>query len=508
MPTTSDGGKTWRFVLKEGVYFHDDPCFEDGVGRRITPEDVFYSLRRLADDQNQLRNWWLLTETIEGFDAYKEAQNAAAMFDYDAPVSGFRIISEREFEIVLKRPVYRFLYVMAMFQTSIVPREAVEYYKDRFGFHPVGTGPFILDSWVPKKSFAANKNPKYHAVTYPPAEEWTRDDRRNRLHRAAGKAVPFVDRIEFTMFIEDLPMWLRFQSGDIGFTQVPAEYFEQAFDGRTKQILPETRSRGIRHAVVPLLDFIFRGFNMEDELLGGYTPEKRALRQAISLAVDLDEFSKTFYQGITTQYDGPIPPGLDGHPANGRAPVSYRGPNLELARKKLAEAGYPGGNGLPAIRLYTSLAGNRAEQVEMLKRQLAKVNIKLQPELVDFSTLIEFMNHKKAPLFGSAWLNDYPDGENNLALFYSLNKSPGSNHFNYDRPEFDAMYVQSLTMEPGEERTRIYEEMRDMVIEDVPYIGAMARTRYYLLNEWLLNCKPTERYYAWFKFLDVDDSKR
>ena len=144
----------------------------------------------------------------------------------------------------------------------------------------------------------------------------------------------------------------------------------------------------------------------------------------------------------------------------------------------------------------------------MMKRQLAEVNINLQPELVDFSTLIEFTNNKKAPMFGFAWSSDYPDAENNLALFYSPNESPGSNHYNYKRSEYDALYEQILTMEPSPERTAIYEQMRDMVIEDTPYVGAMARTRYYLINEWLVNAKPTERYYSWFKFLDVDDSKR
>ncbi len=512
MPTTDDNGKTWTFRLKQGVMFHDDECFPGGKGREMVTDDVFYSLMRIFDKRNELKNEWLLKDTIAGLDAYAAAQNAAidagGAFDYDGSIPGFVKIDDHNFQIVLEQPVYRFLYVLAMFQTSIVPREAVEHYGDRFAFNPVGTGPFILDEWIPKKSLTADTNPNYHEVLYPGEDEWSRDDRRNRLHRPAGQRVPFVDRIEFTMFVEDQPMWLRFQAGDIGLTQVPAEYFEQAFDGRTKRLLPEVRERGVRHEIVPLLDFIFRGFNMEDDLLGGYTPEKRALRQAIHLAIDLEEFSETFYQGNTIQFDGPIPPGLEGYPEDGTAPVSYRGPNLERARQKLVEAGYPGGQGLPPIKFYTSRGGNNAEQVEMLKRQLAEVNINLQPELVDFSTLIEFTNNKKAPMFGFAWSSDYPDAENNLALFYSPNESPGSNHYNYKNPEFDRLYEKILTMQPSDERTAIYEQMRDMVIEDTPYVGSMARTRYYLINEWLLNAKPTERYYSWFKFLDVDNSKR
>ncbi len=508
MPTSEDGGLTWRFKLKSGVMFHDDACFPGGKGREMVTDDVFYSLRRLADPKYEYENFWIVDDTIKGFNEYKDKYVGKSGFNYDEPVEGFRKINDHEFEIELVEPVYRFLYVLGMFQTSVVPREAVEKYGEDFSFKPVGTGPFILESFIPKKHLKLRRNPNYHEVFYPAESEWTTDDRRERLHRAAGQRVPFLDRLEFTMFVEDQPMWLRFSEGSIGFTQVPAEYFEQAFDARTKRLKPEMRSKGVRAHNNALLDFIFRGFNMEDPLVGGYTKEKKALRQAINLAMNLDEFSTTFYQGNTVQYDGPIPPGLDGYPEGGRAPVSYRGANLELARQKLAEAGYPNGEGLPPIKFYTSIGSNNAEQVELMKRQLARVGIVVDPNLVDFSTLIEYINNKKAPFFGFAWASDYPDAENNLALFYGPNESPGSNHYNYKRSEYDEMYRQVRVMTPGPERTEMFVKMRDMIIEDAPYVGSMARTRYYLINPWLLNCKPTEQYWSWFKFLDVDDSKR
>lgn len=507
MPTSNDGGLTWNFKLKE-AYFQDADCFPGGKGRAVRADDVFYSLKRLADDAYELENWWLLKDTIKGFDQYKDEQNAAASFDYDAPVEGFRKISDREFQIVLKQPVYRFLYIMSMFQTSIVPREAVEKYGEDFGFKPVGTGPFILDSWVPKQSLTANRNPNYHQVFYPERDEWSREDRRNRLHRASGEQVPFVDRIEFTMFPEDQPMWLQFSLGQLGYSQVPEDYFLEAFDKASLELKEDYLRKGIRAQSNMLLDFIFRGFNMEDGLLGGYTEEKKALRQAISLAIDLEEVNQTFYNGRTIVYDGPIPPGLRGYPEDGTSEAAYRGPNIALAKQKLAAAGYPNGEGLPAIRFYTSQSTINVEMAEMVKRQLARINVQFEPIFTDFSSLIEAINKKKAPMFGFAWASDYPDGENNLALFYGPNESPGSNHFNYKRDDFDAMYEQILTMEPSEERDELYARMRDMVLEDVPYVGSQARQRFYVINPWLLNCKPTERYYSWFKFLDVDDTKR
>tara|TARA_R110002073_G_scaffold239285_1_gene400870 strand:- start:440275 stop:442086 length:1812 start_codon:yes stop_codon:yes gene_type:complete len=508
MPTTADNGTTWHFKLKPGVSFQDNACFPGGKGRLITPDDVFYSLKRLADKKFKLKNWWLVDQTILGFNDFKDAQNAAEFFDYDAPVEGFVAINDSEFEIILEKPVYRFLYILTMFQTALVPHEAVTYYGENFARNPVGTGPFILDSWVPKQSLTANRNPNYHEVFYPERSEWSTADKRNRLHRAAGKQVPFVDRIEFTMFAEDQPMWLEFLKGKIGYSEVPNSNFTDAFDLVSKELKEEWLRKGLRAHSNMLLDLTFRGFNMEDELLGGYTPDKIALRRAISYAIDLDEINKTFYDGRRTVYDGPIPPGLEGYPEDGISPSGTRGPNLAKAQQLLVEAGYPNGEGLPPIRFYTTQTAENNAVSEMVKRQLAEVNIEFEAVFMDFSTMIENLIKRKSPMFGYAWGSDYPDAENNLALFYGPNSSPGANRFNYSRPEYDAMYEQILTMGPSEERTEIYIKMRDMVLDDCAYVGGMARERFYLINPWLLNCKPTERYYGWFKYLDVDESER
>lgn len=523
MPISKDNGLTWEFKLKPGVVFHDNACFPGGKGRPIKTDDVFFSIKRLADKANGLKNWWLLEGAIKGLDEYKTAQNAAAdkggKFDYDAPVEGFIKVSDTEFKIVLTKPVYRFLYTLCQFQTSIVAREAVEKYGKDFSFNPVGTGPFVLDRWEPKQYLYLNRNVAYHEVKYPAKEQWSREDRRKRMDRAAGQTVPFVDRMEFTMFVQDQPMWLQFNSGNLGYSEVPAEYFEKAFDKRTKDLLPEMSEKGITSHNDPLLDFIFNGFNMVDPVLGGYEPEKKALRQAICLAIDTNEINETYYQGINTVYDGPIPPALDGHPEGGKAPKSYRGPDLDRSRAKLKDAGWPEGKNAKTgeqlvIRYYTSNSTVNQQQGEMIKRQLSRVGIQFDVIPVDFSTLIEYTNNKKAPMFGFAWGSDYPDAENNLAMFYSPNVSPGSNHYNYSNPDYDKLYEQILVMNPNvspevkAERTKIYEQMRDMLIEDSPFNGSMARTRFYLMAPWIVNCRPTERTFSWMKYLDVDDGKR
>ena len=505
-----DGQVRLRFQLKKGVRFADDPCFDGGKGRELVTDDVFYSWKRLAAKEYAFESWWILKDSILGFDEWKEAQakrfDAGQGTDYDAPVEGMVKIDDHNFEIILARPVYAFIWKLAQFQLSIVAREAVERYGPEFARHPVGTGPFLLEEWIEKKSMTVVRNPNFHGETYP--TEYMPEDEALGLHLAAGKPLPFVDRVEITMFVQENPMWLEFKSGKLDYTQVPAENYLEAFHKRSRKLKKEFTEQGMVSHAVPLLDFIFRGFNMEDELVGGYTEEKRALRQAIHWAIDLDEFNDVFYNGTNIVYDGVIPPGLDGYPEDGRGKVSFIGPDLDRAKELLAKAGYPGGEGLPPIDYYVSASGNIPEQAELFKRQLAKIGIELNVRILTFPQLIDAVNTKKAPLFGFAWSSDYPDGENNLALLYGPNEAPGSNHFNYKNEAFDELYRKIQVMAPSPERTALYIQMQEMAMRDTPYIGSMARTRFYVIHPWLRNYKPTEDFYNWVKYMDLDESKR
>ena len=509
MPEISDDGLTYSFFLRDDVYFQDNECFPDGKGRKLVSADVFYSWKRMADRRNQPNSWWLYADTIVGFDEFRAEQDAALdagrEFDYGAPVEGMKIVDDRSFQVTLKEPIYRLLWILAMFQTAVIPREAVEHYGERFPRNPVGTGPFMLERWEQGKSLILVKNPTYREELYPSEISPNMDP---ELASSAGKRLPLVDRVEITMFVQDNPMWLQFVAGNLDYTQTPAENFEAAWNKRTLGLRPEFQRKGMKGVNVQLLDLIFRGFNMDDPVVGGYTDEKRALRHAISLALDWEEQNETFYNGVPTLYDGMIPPGLDGYPKDGKAPVSYRQLDLDLARRKLAEAGFPGGEGLPAIEYWSNTGGNSPEQVEMVQKHLAEIGIQLSIRLVDFSQLIDAIDSKQAQMFSFAWGSDYPDAENNLAILYGPNESPGANHYNYKRDEYDRMYEQVRLMPPGPERTELIVRMRDMVIEDAPFCGSMARIRHYVLQGWLKNFEPSETFYNWIKYMDVDMDER
>ena len=514
MPESLDGGKRFRFKLKKGIRFHDDPCFPDGKGREVIADDFFYSLKRMADNGNEPKSWWLLKDSIVGFDEYRDQQNKAETFDYDLPVEGMVKLSDHEFEIRLNEPFYRFIYTLAMFQTAIVPREAVEEYGGRFSLHPVGTGPYLLKKWVRASRMTFVRNPNYRLETYPDDPGMNGDgtepypgyqeDVKLGFYEDAGKPLPLNDRVEVTMFVEPQPMWLKFLNREIEYTTTSTSAYKQAFIERNRRLRDSFAQQGIRSAPVPLLDMIYNGFNMEDPNFGGYADKKKFVRQAISLMYNYDEINAAFYNGLNLIYDGPIPAGMDGHPENHIAPTNYRGPNIQKAKKLLAKAGYPDGKGLPPLQYYTSRQPDVVAMAEMNKRNLAKIGIRMKIQSVDFATLSEMLREKRAPFFGLAWGSDYPDAENNLQLFYGPNKSPSSNNFNYERPEFDRLYEEVRVMPPSEERSKKYAQMRDMVIEDCPMIGCMARTRNYLIHAHLKNFKPVEVFSNWPKYLRLN----
>lgn len=501
---TSDDGLTWHFTLKENVFFHDNDCFPNGKGRQVVSKDVFYSWKRMADVKGaNSKVWWLMKDMIKGFDEYRETQNSAATFDYDAPVDGFEIVNDREFNVTLRQKNQSFMWKLCMFQTAIVPREAVETYGERFGLTPVGTGPFIVKkgNWQQGLGIKFTRNPNYHESYYP--AEHMKSDEADDLHVAAGQRLPILDEVQVVFYKEDQPMWLEFKADKLDYAQVPAENFKEAFNKRTRKLTRDMQRQGMKGYPVDLLDFIFRGFNMEDKLLGGSEEKAKLLRQAICSALDWDEQNDAFYNGINVIYDGVIPPGLPGYPKGGESEKAYRGLDLERAKELLAKAGYPGGKGLPTIDYYTSRAQNGQEQSEMISTQLSKIGINVQVHLLDFSQLIKKVDEKSAQFFSFAWSSDYPDGENNLALFYGPNEAPGSNHFNYKNAEYDKLYEQIVSMAPSAERNAIYEEMQAMLMEDCPFAGSMARTRFFVVTPRMKNFKPVETFENWYKYVDV-----
>lgn len=501
MPKISTDGKTYTFKLKKGVLFQDDAAFKatNGKGREVVAEDFIYSLKRIADPKLNSPMWWLFDGKIAGLNAWREAGSKSGTPDYAAKVEGLTAIDPYTLEIKLAQRSYQFIYALAMPAASVVAKEAVEAYGAEFLNHPVGTGAFKVQEYNPASKIVYVKNPTFRGEKYP--SEGEKGDQEAGLLADAGKSVPFVDKIVLTVYTETQPMWLTFMQGKLDFASIPKDNFSQAV-GANKELLPELANKGIKLHKTPSLDVTHTSFNMTDPLVG----KNKALRQAISLAYDMDKYIELFYNGRAISAQGPIPPGLAGYDPNQKNP--YKQFNVEKAKELLAKAGYPGGKGLPPLE-YLSLSDSTSRQsVDFFQQQLQALGITLKVQTFSWPEFQQSLKNKKGQMWSFAWGADYPDAENFLQLFYSKNGPPGPNDSSYNNPEFDKMYDKSLTMNDSPARTELYKKMADIVIEDTPWIFGAHRLTFNLVHPWLKNYKTHEFEHGMSKYYRVDSGQK
>ncbi|MFO8006850.1 MAG: ABC transporter substrate-binding protein [Candidatus Brocadiia bacterium] len=507
MPTVSEDRLTYTIPIKRGVRFHDDPCFPDGRGREVTAGDFVYSIKRLADLANKPRGWWLLQGKIVGLDEFHELsvdRPAGEPLDYSMTVEGLQAVDRYTLRIRLTEPFPQLLYALAMNYTAAVPHEAVEHYRKDFHNHPVGTGPFRLAEWSKRWRLILERNPTYRDDFYP--TEGEPGDREAGLLEAAGRRLPFVDAIYYTIMYEAQPAWIYFRQGYRGVSGVSKDHYREAITPE-KELTEEFRQRGVRLIKSREPDVYYVGFNMEDDLVGA----NKKLRQAVSLAFDTQWRIEHLMNGRGISAQGPIPPGIFGYDPDYVNP--YKGPELQRARELLSEAGYPGGVGPDGERLTIKYdigsAGPRAEQrAQAFADDMEAIGIRIR---ISTNTWAEFLDkiHKGGfQVFSLGWVLDYPDPENFLQLFYGPNKAPGPNNTLYDNPRYNELFEQMKAMENTPERLRIIHQMRDIVVEDCVWIPSVHSVSYVLVHQWVRNFKPHGITGGHLKYRDVDTELR
>ncbi len=168
MPEVSDGGSTYTFRFRKGIFFTPDPAF-GGKPRELVAADQAYAIRRLLDPAVKSPWLWLVEGKIVGADAVRERASKSGKFDYDAPIAGLEVVDRYTLRIRLTQPDLRFLYVFAVPNTAPVAREVVAAYGVDIGAHPVGTGPYMLGEYKRSSKIVLVANPGYRETTYAPA---------------------------------------------------------------------------------------------------------------------------------------------------------------------------------------------------------------------------------------------------------------------------------------------------------------------------------------------------
>lgn len=511
----ADGQVDYVCRLKQGIKFHDDPCFRDGKGREVVAADVRYTFQRLCDPAVDSPFAHLFASKITGFaEALESAKTNGGKLDYQHhQISGIEVVDARTVRIRLKEPWPQLLYWLAYPATSPVAREAVEYYdgknREPFGKHPVGTGPFRLKVNQPSDlgtRFALVRHPGYTTMRFP-AKGWPAE-RDTLCAPLAGKALPILDEVQIQVLRFALPAWELFVSGQLDQVLVSKDAQRLAFTA-DNQLAPEWVQRGVVVESFREPATFFLAFNCEDPVVG----KNKKLRQALASAYHAEDYSRTFHDSTVPVAKQLLPPGIAGHEPGKKNPYGY---NLERARALLAEAGFPDGRDPKTgqaleITLDAITDGHDYRlRAEFDRACFEKLGVRLK---IRDHTFPELLDRKEKGRFqiasGSGWSADYLDPENFFFLFYSKNIPPaGKNQARYRNAEYDQLFERMAPMEDGPERLKLIARMADLLAEDCPIIPVFHKVVFRLFPPWAPKTHSHPMLEDGFAYLTVDPAMR
>jgi ABC-type transport system substrate-binding protein len=501
--------------------------------RELVAADYVHQIKRLAHPRLHSPILQLMTEYVVGLKelAGDLAKSAAGLPEHAfidlAPyqLSGVRVIDRHTYAVRVRGKYPQFAYWLAMPFFAPVPPEADRFYGQpgltqkniTLDWYPVGTGPYMLTVNNPNRQMVLERNPNYRGETYP--VEGEPGDAERGLLQDAGKPLPFINRVVFSLEKEQIPYWNKFLQGYYDASGIASDTFDQAvqFSGQGDVTLSEDMAkRGISLQTSLATSVFYLGFNMLDPLVGDQGDEPmrekaRKLRLAVSMAIDQEEFISIFRNGRGVPSHGPVPPGIFGYrdaDAAGINPYVYewregeaRRKSIDQAKQLLAEAGYPNGrdakSGQPLLlHLDTTSSGADSKaRLDWYINQFAKLGIQLVIRATDFNRLQDKLRRGTAQLFFMGWNADYPDPENFLFLFHgpqSRAKTQGENASNYSNPEFDRLFERMKHMPNGAERQAIIDRMIALLRHDAPWVWSFFPKDYTLHHGWVHNRKPNQ----------------
>jgi peptide/nickel transport system substrate-binding protein len=421
--------KTYTFHLRTDVYFHDSEVFADGKGRRMTADDVVYSLRRIMDPTTASPGAWIFNGRVD-------------------IEKGFLAPDDSTFQLTLLQPFHPILGILSMQYCAVIPHEAVERYGKDFRKHPCGTGPFHFSFWEEGQALVLHRNGRY----------FEKD--------STGHPLPYLDAVKVSFLDSKATEFLLFRQGQLDFMNDIDASFKDEVLTKTGKLKKEWAGKLILDKS-PYLNIEYFGFLMDSsKAVVKQSPAMiRKVRLAINYSIDRTRMITYLRNGIGFPATaGFVPMGLPSFDT-----VSVKGYRYDpgKARQLLREAGFPEGKGLSPIRLLSIPVYE--DYANYVANQLQQVGIPVQVEVMQKALLLEQTARSQALFFRGSWMADYADAENYLAVFYSKNPAP-PNYTRYTNPAFDRLYEQALRENNDSLRYLLYRQMDRLILADAPVV--------------------------------------
>jgi ABC-type transport system substrate-binding protein len=510
MPEVSEGGTAYTLKFKPGIYFLDDPAF-NGVKRELVAEDFAYSIKRLYDPRTKSPNLYLVDNKIVGDDALKKKLKETGQLDFDLPVEGLKVLDRYTIRIKLNNPDYNFMYLLASTNVATLQaREVVEKYGNDIMAHPVGTGPYRITYWKRGSRIVLEKNPGFREEFWDAEAPETDEGAKAIVARMKGKRIPQIDRIEIYPVEETQPRWLAFLNGEHDyFDRVSPDFVTQAIAG--SGVTGMLAKKGIQIDRVPGLEITYSYFGMEHPVVGGFSPEKIALRRAVVLAYNNDEEIQIIRKNQAIPAQSPVGPGAFGYKADFRTNANEYSPSR--ARALLDMYGYVDGDGdgyrdmpdgSPLVLEMNSTPTQLDRQYdEVWRKSMEAIGVRMKFRKAQWPDLLKESRAGKLMMWRLAWSAGYPDGEAFYVMLYGPNAGQ-ANHSRFKVAEFDRLFEKARTIPPGPEREAIYRQMNRIFLVNAPWKLGTHRIYNDLTHPWVLGYRRHPILRTVWRWVDVD----
>ncbi len=518
LPEVADDYKVWTLRIRPGIFFAEDPAFK-GVRRELVAADYVYSLKRFADPAVKSPAWSSVEEMhIVGLkELRQEALKSRTPFDYEREVPGLRAPDRYTLQFRLEDSRPRMLEDLAGSDLyGAVAREVVEAYGEQFAAHPVGTGAFRLKSWRRSSLIVLERNPGFRDWFYEDEADPAPGDAEGQamLSRFRGRRLPMVDEVEISIIEEPQPRWLSFLNEQTDFCErVPEEFIATAMPGG--RVAPNLAKRGMQGLRVVGPESTMTVFNMEHPVVGGYTPEKVALRRAIGLATDVQREINTVRRGQAIPAQSPCVPHTTGFdpafksamgdfdPARANALLDMYG---YLDRDGDGWRELPGGQPL-VLQRRTVSEGLQRQLDALWQKNMKAVGLKAEFPVAQWPENLKAAQAGNFMIWGVASSASQPDGLGALQRLYGPSKG-GANLSRFENAEFDRLYLELQHMPDGPERERLFLQAKRIAVAWLPYRHHVHRFYTDMAHPWLAGYRRAFFSQRWWHMVDIDPSKK
>ncbi len=516
LPEISGDFTTLTFRIRPGIFFQDHPAFK-GQRRELVAADYVYAIKRFYDPRYKSPRLYLLDNAkILGLAQLRAAALKGGKFDYDAEVDGVRALDRYTLRVRLGESSPRFFqYFADNGFLGAVAREVCEAYDEKAIMgQPVGTGPFRLTDWRRSSRIVLERNPGYRDEAYDEQGAPGDPTAVAIAQKLRGRKLPMLDRVEVYIVEENQPRWLAFLNEEHDLVdEVPYDLADLAIpNGR---LAPSLARRGVQMDRGPRSVVDVAIFNVEHPVVGGYTPERVALRRAISLAYSVVDEIRLVRKGQSIPAQSPVAPLVTGYDPAFVSEMSLT--DRARARALLDTFGYvdrdgdgwreqPDGSPL-VLQMSTQPDALARALDEQWKRSMNAVGIRIEFKPAKWPENLKNSRAGKLMMWRVGWSAAQPDGDTFLALGYGPNKGQ-ANHARFDLPAYNALYARQRQLPDGPERERVFHDAKRLFIAYAPYKLLGHRIETSVSHRWLIGFRRHPFMRDFFKYVDIDAELR